>query len=704
MESKRPSENPINNHYTAEDIQVLEGREAVRRRPGMYIGSTDQRGLHHLIYEIVDNSIDEAMAGFCSHIQVIINADGSVLVRDDGRGIPVDIHPATGKSALETVLTTLHAGGKFGGSAYRVSGGLHGVGASVVNALSDWLKAEVHRDGKRYVQEFQHGIPLGPIQETGPAEDIGTIITFLPDSQIFDALDYDFEIIQQHLRQMAYLNKGTEINFRDVRPTANSNEARESSFLFAGGIASYVQDLNSTLGALYPSPIYLSSDVGATSIESAIQYNLGFGENILSFANCIHTVDGGTHLAGFRAGLTRALNEYARKYSLLKEDQPNLAGEDTREGLTAVISVKLMDPQFEGQTKGKLGNQEVRPQVDSAIFEGMTAYLEEHPTEARAIVEKCITAAKAREAARKARELVLRKTALDGGILPGKLADCSERDPRLCELYLVEGESAGGSAKMGRDRRYQAILPLKGKILNVEKILPSLKKSSTNGASPSENHGLEPSTDPSVLEEGQVEPQEDSSLSQEAERERLARIKAGQGRMLAHEEIRAIIAALGTNVGEELDLERLRYHKVIIMTDADVDGSHIRTLLLTFFFRYMPELISDGYLYIAQPPLYKIQGGKEQFWVYSELEKETTLAKLDTSKKVDIQRYKGLGEMNPDQLWGTTMNPEVRTLLRVAMRDAKEAELEFNRLMGTEVAERRKFIEDHAKKVRNLDI
>ncbi len=793
--------------YTAADIQVLEGLEAVRRRPGMYIGSTDQRGLHHLIYEIVDNSVDEAMAGYCDQVLVTIHKDGAITSSDNGRGIPVEKHPTTGVSALETVMTILHAGGKFGGGGYKVSGGLHGVGASVVNALSIHLRAEVRRDGFLYEQEYRKGLREGPIRKVGPAEGTGTKITFKPDPEIFTELDYDFDTLADHFRETAYLNKGLEIKLVDERRPIEDSEL---TFFFEGGISSFVRHMNRNRGAVTALPIYIQKFADGSSIEIAMQYNNGFSENTLSFANCIHTVDGGTHISGFRAGLTRGLNDYARKGSLFKNDQGNLSGEDVREGLTAVVSVKLTDPQFEGQTKGKLGNAEMKSLVESAMSEGLGKYLEENPQDARRIIEKCLTAARAREAARKARELVLRKGAFDGGSLPGKLADCAERDPSRSEVYIVEGESAGGSAKMGRDRQFQAILPLKGKILNVEKARPD--------------------------------------------------------KMLAHEEIRALITALGTGIKETFDASKLRYHRVIIMTDADVDGSHIRTLLLTFFFRNMPELITGGYLYIAQPPLYRVSKGKKAEWKFSDNEKDDWFARkayggikvssldgdktftgvqiarlIDPLKRfagawrdvglpdevapglmeglitnggsaieesdeehdeltglvqqfesrgfevkvpsnghvaqrievfwddengtsiplqiadappmhtckemypavkdvvthgsfritkkdknldeevswsalasmierhsdtrgIAIQRYKGLGEMNPDQLWESTMNPESRTILKVAIDNAQDADSIFNTLMGDEVPPRKRFIQNHAKSVRNLDI
>ena len=632
----------LNNKYRAEDIQVLEGREAVRRRPGMYIGSTDQRGLHHLVYEITYNSIDEAMAGCCDKVWVTLCLDNTVKVEDNGRGIPVDIHPATNMSALETVMTILHAGAKFGGHTYKVSGGLHGVGASAVNALSSRLKVEVRRDGKQYQQEYRRGIPRGAVAEVGTASDTGTTITFLPDEEIFGKVECDFNTVSEHLRELAYLNKGLEICITDER------KDREKTFYFEGGITGFVRQLNRNRVVRHRRPIYISNIVNGTLVEAALQYNDGFSESSFSFANCVNTVDGGTHLTGFRSALTRVLNDYARKNKLLKEDEPNLLGEDVREGLTAVISVKLAEPQFEGQTKAKLGNPEVKSQVESAVGEGLSLYLEEHPDDAKKIIEKCLLAAKGREAARKARDLIVKRGSLETATLPGKLADCSEKDPSHCELYLVEGPSAGGSAKEGRNRRFQAILPLRGKILNVEKAPPD--------------------------------------------------------KMLSHEEIRAIITALGAGIDAEFDLTRLRYHRVILMTDADVDGSHIRTLLLTFFYRHMVELINNQHLYIAQPPLYRIKSSKLQQWVYSEQEKEEVLARLKESRKVEVQRYKGLGEMTAEQLWETTMNPSTRTLLEVSVDDAAKADRIFHILMGDEVPPRKAFIQAHARSVRNLDI
>ena len=639
--------------YTAKDIVVLEGLEAVRRRPGMYIGSTDQRGLHHLIFEIVDNAVDEAMAGFCTRVDIVMNEDGSIMVSDDGRGIPVDMHPTTHKSALETVMTTLHAGGKFGSGAYKVSGGLHGVGASVVNALASHMEVEVRRDNLVYRQEFSRGKVISPMtQEMGFSES-GTSIAYTPDSQIFPTLNYDFNTITEHFKQVAYLNKSLGIKFVSHRHAEERKGDIERSYYFDGGLSDFVRNLNRGRKTFQAEPFYFTKTVDSSVVEVALQYNDSFHESIFSFANCINTEEGGTHLTGFRAGLTRAINDYGRKQKLLKDDQTNLSGEDVREGLTAIVSVKITEPQFEGQTKTKLGNAEVKSIVESSVVMALGQYLEEHPTEGRLIVMKSTTAQKAREAARKARELVQRKNALDGSSLPGKLADCSERNPALSELFIVEGESAGGSAKMGRDRRFQAILPIKGKILNVE--------------------------------------------------------KAPRDKVIAHEEIRALIAALGANEGDEFNTEKLRYHKIIIMTDADVDGSHIRTLLLTFFFRGMLELIKGAYLYIAQPPLYRIQAGKKATYVYSDEEKDSVLQSMNMNGKrnVHLQRYKGLGEMNPDQLWETTMDPEKRNLLSVVIEEGiggAEAEKMFSELMGEEVAPRKRFIQAHARSVKELDI
>ena len=607
----------------------------------MYIGSTDQHGLHHLIYEIVYNAIDEAMAGYCSRTQVTIHEDNSVTITDNGRGIPVDIHPTTNTSALEAVMTRLHAGAKFGGHTYMVSSGLHGVGASVVNALSSWLKAEVRREGKVHRQEYQQGTPTCDLQIAGGTDDTGTTITFLADTEIFGEVNYDFDTICQRLKELAYLNKNLEIGLNDER------RDQEATFYFEGGIASLIRQFNKKRRVLHHHPIYLSGAVNSTVVEVAMQYNDGFTESTLSFANCVNTIDGGSHLTGFRSALTRVLNDYARKNKLLKDAESNLTGDDVRDGLTSIISVKLAEPQFEGQTKAKLGNPEVKTHVEAVVSDNLTLYLEQHPDESKAIIEKCLVAAKAREAARKARDLIFKKSGFEAATLPGKLASCSENDPHKCELFLVEGDSAGGSAKQGRDRRFQAILPLRGKILNVE--------------------------------------------------------KAPKDKILGHEEIRAIITALGAGIGDQLDFSKLRYHQVIIMTDADIDGSHIRTLLLTFFYRNMLELITQGHLFIAQPPLYRIQAGKQRFWVYSEKEREEILNQ-QKGNKVAIQRYKGLGEMNPDQLWETTMNPDSRTMLKVEIEDTIEADRIFHTLMGSEVPPRKSFIQAHARSVRNLDV
>jgi DNA gyrase subunit B len=631
---------PERTRYEAEDIQVLEGLEAVRRRPGMYIGSTDVRGLHHLIYEIVDNSVDEALAGYCNRITVTVHKDNSVMVEDNGRGIPVETHSKTGKSALETVMTILHAGGKFGGGGYKVASGLHGVGASAVNALSVWMRVDVRRNGKVYRQEYRIGVPTGPVEEIGTATDTGSTTTFLADKAVFNSLDYNFDVLLQRFRETAYLTKGLSIVALDERAD------REHTFYFEGGIVSFVRHLNRTRVPLHK-PLYIEKQVNSTVIEVALQYNDGYAETVFSFANNVNTVDGGTHLTGFRSGVTRTLNDYARKANLLKEAEANLSGEDVREGLTAIVSVKLTEPQFESQTKAKLGNAEVRTQVESVMGEGLTAWLEQNPAEAKKIIEKCLTAARAREAARQARDLVIRKGVGEAMTLPGKLADCSERDPAKSEIYLVEGDSAGGSAKQARDRRFQAILPLRGKILNVE--------------------------------------------------------KAREDKILGSEAIRTIITALGAGIGDRFDTDKLRYHRVIILSDADVDGSHIRTLLLTFFFRNMSALIENGHLYIAQPPLYRIAVGKEHYYAYSDQEKDAMLKRLDGSKTI-IQRYKGLGEMNPEQLWETTMNPERRTILQVIVEDAVRADETFSTLMGEAVEPRRHFIQAHAKNVRNLDI
>ncbi len=619
--------------YTAADIQVLEGLEAVRRRPSMYIGSTDERGLHHLVYEIVDNSIDEAMAGFCHRISIVIGTDGAVTVTDNGRGIPVDKHKRTGKSALETVMTYLHAGGKFDSQAYKVSGGLHGVGAAVVNALSSEMWVEVRRNGKTHRQVYERGKAMGKLKtSSNGAKETGTTTWFLPDTDIFGDTTFDFNTLTQRFREMAFLTKGVWITFVDERIDRNV------TYYFEGGIRSFVARLNKDRHT-YHEPFYMERSTEGAVVEVALQYNDGFNESTFSFANCIHTIDGGTHLTGFRSALTRALNEYARKSKILKDADSNLSGEDTREGLVAVVSVKLAEPQFEGQTKTRLGNADMKGLVESALGEALSSWLEERPQDARKIIEKGLTAARAREAARKARDLVIKKGFLDDSVLPGKLADCSERNPEVRELHLVEGSSAGGTAKEGRDRRFQAILPLRGKILNVEKARPD--------------------------------------------------------KMLAHEEIRAVITALGAGFGEDFNAEKLRYHRVIIMTDADVDGAHIRTLLLTFFFRYMPELIDGGHLYIAQPPLYRVKKGKDVRWFFSDQDKDTYVSKIKDARGLYVQRYKGLGEMNPSQLWETTMDPEIRTVLLVTVPDAMEADRVFSDLMGEEVAPRKRFIQAH---------
>ena len=630
--------------YTAASIQVLEGLEAVRRRPGMYIGSTDVRGLHHLIWEVVDNSIDEAMAGHATTIRVTINVDGTVEVIDDGRGVPVGKH-ATGKDALEVVHTVLHAGGKFGGGGYKVSGGLHGVGVSVVNALSDHLRVESARDGSIWAQEYVRGKPTGAVRKIGPQGNRrGTRTVFHADPQMFETIEYSFDTVSQRLRESAYLTKGVWITLIDERVD------RERSFYFEGGLQSFVRHLNRNKEALHARPIYVERREGSTAVEVALQYNDTYTENVLAFANNINTVDGGTHITGFRAALTSSLNDWARKAGMLKDADSNLSGDDVREGLTAVISVKLTDPQFEGQTKAKLGNAEVKGQVQTAVTDSLIQHLEENPADGRRIIEKCLTSARAREAARKARDLVIRKGVLDGLSLPGKLADCQERDPAKSELFIVEGDSAGGSAKQGRDRRFQAILPLRGKVLNVE--------------------------------------------------------KARLDKIVASENVRPLIIALGAGIegiGDSFDLTKLRYHRVIIMTDADVDGAHIRTLLLTLFFRHMPQIIEAGYLYIAQPPLYRVSTGKVTKYAQSEGERDRIVKEFNV-KNLSVQRFKGLGEMNADQLWDTTMNPETRVLLRAEIEDAAEADGIFTMLMGEKVGPRKEFIKSEARKVRNLDI
>jgi DNA gyrase subunit B len=628
--------------YDASSIQVLEGLEAVRRRPGMYVGGTDIKALHHLVYEVVDNSIDEALAGACTQIEVIIHPDQSVTVEDNGRGIPVDIHPQVKKSALEVVMTTLHAGGKFGGGGYKVSGGLHGVGVSAVNALSEWCEVEVKRNGQRYFQRYERGYPVTPVQVIGKVKEgeTGTKTTFKFDPEIFKDVEYRFETLAQRFREMAFVTRGVKIHFLDRR------SGREVTFYFEGGITSFVRFLNRNRQVLHP-VVYVEKQVEGIGIEAAIQYTDAYTESVYSFANTINTVDGGTHLTGLRTAITRVINDYARKNGLLKESDPNFTGDDTREGLTAIVSIKHPDPQFESQTKVKLMNAEVQTYVQQVVGEAFATFLEENPSAARAIVQKCLTSARARDAARKARDLVIRKSALESLTLPGKLADCSERDPSKTELFIVEGDSAGGSAKQGRDRHFQAILPLRGKILNTE-------------------------------------------------RSRLDKI-------LNNNEVKAIISALGTGIGDNFDLKGLRYGRVIIMTDADVDGSHIRTLLLTFFFRYMQPLIEEGHLYIAQPPLYRLAWKNQVRYAYSDTEKDEILKSLN-GEKVTVQRYKGLGEMNPQQLWETTMNPQTRTLLLVTIEDAAEADRTFDMLMGDAVDPRRRFIQTHARAVRNLDI
>ncbi|KKQ95079.1 MAG: gyrase subunit B protein [candidate division CPR2 bacterium GW2011_GWC1_39_9] len=678
--------------YNAEQIQVLEGLEPVRKRPGMYIGGTGQEGLHHLIWEIVDNSIDEATAGFASHVNLIIEDGNKVTVTDDGRGIPVDIHPKTKKSSLETVLTVLHAGGKFGGGGYKVSAGLHGVGLSVVNALSSWLKAEVYKNGKIHVQEYERGVPQSNIKVVGDTVKTGTIIQFIPDEKIFPIVDFDYNTILTHMRHRAYLTKGLKLCFTDCR----NGQSKRYGFYFEGGIKSYVQYLNRNK-EIVNTPFYVEKKVDETNVEIAIQYTESYAENVQSFANTVTTPEGGTHVTGFRMAINRVINEYARKNGLLKDNEPNLTGDDIKEGLTAVISVKIVDPQFEGQTKAKLGNPEVQGHVQQVMAEYFKYFLDENPNEAKKIIGKASLAARARAAAKAARETVIRKGALEGMTLPGKLADCSERDPKQSEIYIVEGDSAGGSAKQGRDRKFQAILPLKGKILNVE--------------------------------------------------------RARLDRMLSSDEIKALIIALGTGISENFDASKLRYDRIIIMTDADYDGAHIRTLLLTFFYRHMKEIVDTGHIYIAQPPLYKVSYGKEKAYVYNEAERDEVVeefkgirdekkkmrdmkkvikkaesqtpeesADLEEAKEVssiadavsfsessdlqgiNIQRYKGLGEMNPDQLWETTMDPENRVLLQVKVEDAEKADEVFSMLMGAEVDPRKRFIQTHAKTVKNLDI
>ncbi|MCA0170759.1 DNA topoisomerase (ATP-hydrolyzing) subunit B [Bacillus sp. RAR_GA_16] len=631
--------------YDESQIQVLEGLEAVRKRPGMYIGSTSSRGLHHLVWEIVDNSIDEALAGYCSQITVSIEKDNSITVEDNGRGIPVGIQEKMGRPAVEVIMTVLHAGGKFGGGGYKVSGGLHGVGASVVNALSSKLEITVEREGKVYYQSYTRGVPDEDLKVIGESDVTGTTIHFIPDNEIFtETTEYEFDILAHRLRELAFLNRGIKIVAQDKRP----EETKRNEYHYEGGIKSYVEHLNRSREALHEEPIFVEGEREGISVEIAVQYNDGFASNIYSFANNINTHEGGSHEYGFKTALTRVINDYARKNSLFRETDPNLTGDDVREGLTAIISIKHPDPQFEGQTKTKLGNAEARTITESIFGEKFSMFLFENPLVAKQIVEKGLMASRARAAAKKARELTRRKGALEVSALPGKLADCSSKDASISELYIVEGDSAGGSAKQGRDRHFQAILPLKGKILNVE--------------------------------------------------------KARLDKILSNNEIRAIITALGTGIGEDFDLSKARYHKLIIMTDADVDGAHIRTLLLTFFYRYMRPLIENGYVYIAQPPLYKISQGKKVTYAYNDRELDLILEEIPKNPKPGIQRYKGLGEMNPTQLWETTMDPESRTVLQVELQDAIEADEVFDMLMGDRVEPRRNFIQDNAHYVKNLDV
>jgi DNA gyrase subunit B len=625
--------------YGAENIKVLKGLEGVRKRPGMYVGDTSTRGLHQIAFEAVDNAVDEALAGYCKNIDVTIHKDGSLSVEDDGRGIPVDVIATEGKPAIEVVMTVLHAGGKFDQLGYKVSGGLHGVGISVTNALSEWMVTRVKRDGKLYEQKFARGIPASKLKIVGPTEGTGTLQLFKPDPQIFSTLEYSFDILQQRLRELAFLNRGLRINLTDERVD------KKQTFQYEGGIKSFVEHLNKNKGPLHDVR-YIVGERGLIAVEVALQYNEGYIENMLAYANNIHTVDGGTHVAGFRSALTRVLNNYAKKNGILKESEANLSGEDVREGLTVVISVKIPNPEFEGQTKAKLGSAEARGAVDEVVAEALSYYLEENPGAARKLVEKCANAARAREAARKARDLARRKNALDGGSLPGKLADCSERDPARSEVFLVEGESAGGSAKLGRDRHFQAILPLRGKILNVE--------------------------------------------------------KARLDKIVGHEEIRTLITALGAGFQSDFDISKLRYHRIYIMTDADVDGAHIRTLLLTFFFRYMPKLIEAGHLFIAQPPLYQVRKGKKMIYCYREEDRDRAIAEVGEGST--IQQYKGLGEMDPEQLWETTMDPERRIVRKVLLDDAVAADEMFTILMGEKVEPRKQFIAENARDVVNLDV
>ncbi|MBM6731355.1 DNA topoisomerase (ATP-hydrolyzing) subunit B [Megasphaera stantonii] len=638
-----PQDKKVN--YGAEQIQVLEGLEAVRKRPGMYIGSTSLRGLHHLVYEVVDNSIDEALAGYCTHIEVTIEVDNSITVVDNGRGIPVAMHKI-GKPAVEVVLTVLHAGGKFGGDGYPISGGLHGVGISVVNALSLWTKVEVKRDGYLWNISFARGLTAEPLKKIRPmerSEETGTKVSFKPDADIFPDTTYDFDTLKTRLRELAFLNKGLHITLTDKR-----GEGRSEVYCYEGGLTSFVEFLNENKEAVNPTVITLEGEKNKVLVDIAMQYNDGYSENILTFVNDIFTEEGGTHLSGFRSGLTRTINDYGRTAGLLKDKEENLSGEDVREGLTAIVSVKVREPQFEGQTKTKLGNSEVKGIVDNIVSDGLKEFFEEHPGEAKSIVNKAISAARARQAARHARDLTRRKNALEISSLPGKLADCSEKNAAMTEIYLVEGDSAGGSAKQGRDRKFQAILPLRGKIINVE--------------------------------------------------------KARLDKILANEEIRSMITAFGTGIGEEFDISKRRYDKIIIMTDADVDGAHIRTLLLTFFYRFMKPLITEGHIYIAQPPLYQVRKGKQVWYYYTDEAMNAKLDELGRDNSVVVQRYKGLGEMNPEQLWETTMDPQNRTMLQVHLEDAVEADRIFSVLMGDKVEPRRQFIQENAKKVRNLDL
>ncbi|MBQ7885425.1 MAG: DNA topoisomerase (ATP-hydrolyzing) subunit B [Clostridia bacterium] len=636
--------------YDENQIQVLEGLEAVRKRPGMYIGSTDERGLHHLVYEIVDNAVDEALAGYCSEIVITLHKDGSCSVDDNGRGFPVGLHPKLGRPAVEVCLTILHAGGKFGGGGYKVSGGLHGVGASVVNALSKHLMVTVHQDGKIYQQEYERGKICYDLKVVGSTERTGTIIRFWPDVKggdeegIFETGAFQYDVLKTRFREMAFLNRGIRIVFRDER----GEESKERVFYYEGGISEFVKYLNKNKEVLFPEPIYISGMVGTTSVEVAMQYNDTYSENIFTFVNNIHTPDGGTHMAGFSMAITRVVNDYGRRHNILKANDANLSGEDIREGIAAIVSVKLEDPQFESQTKSKLGNSEVRTIVNQLVGKQLTDYLEENPKNAKLILDRCLAASRAREAARKAREATRRKSVLESASLPGKLADCSERDPKKCEIYLVEGDSAGGSAKMGRNSRFQAILPLRGKILNVEKT-------------------------------------------------RLDRV-------LGNEEIKAMITAFGCGVGEDFDISKLRYDRIVCMTDADVDGAHIRILMLTFFYRYMRPLIEQGHVYAAQPPLYKVTYQKQERYCYSDAELDKIMTEIGRDKKPEVQRYKGLGEMNAEQLWDTTMNPETRTMLRVSVEDAIAADEIMSLLMGEKVEPRREFIEQNSKLVSDLDI